>query len=107
MCGTLNDLQIDCLECPTHPIPESLTSVSPQSLKQSFLFYTWQCIYVNASLPSHPTLAFLHVHMPLLYVCLSIPAWQISSSVPFFYITYIYVLIYDTCFSHFILYDKL
>ena len=44
----------------------------------------------------------------VLCICISFPALQISSSIPFFYISHIYVLIYNICFSlsdlYFILY---
>ena len=49
-------------------------------------FYTWQCIYVNATLSIHPTLLFLHihVHVSVLYICVSFLSRQIDSSVLFF-----------------------
>ena len=44
----------------------------------------------------------------VLYICISFPALQVSSSIPFFYIPHIYVLIYSICFFlsdlYFILY---
>ena len=42
-------------------------------------------IYVNPTLPVQPTLPVpLYVHMSVLYVCVSIPALEIGSPVPFF-----------------------
>ena len=43
-------------------------------------------MYANPNLPFYPTPlpAPLHVHMSFLYICVSIPALQIGSSVPFF-----------------------
>ena len=80
-----------------------------QSVLISCLFYT-QCTYVNPNLPIHPTPASpLGIHTFVLYVCVSISALQISSSVPFFRF-HIYALIYDICFSlltYFTLYDSL
>ena len=46
---------------------------------------------------SHPVLPLLCLQV-ILYVCVSIPALQIGSSVPFSRF-HIYVLIYDICFS--------
>ena len=71
----------------------------------SYLFYTQQCINVNPNLPVHPTLGN---HKFVLYICDSISALQISSSVPFFYIPHISDIINLffslTCFT---LYDNL
>ena len=49
-----------------------------------------------------------HVHMPILYISISIPALKIGSSVHFSRF-HIYALIYDICFSlsYFPLYDRL
>ena len=81
---------------PSYP---SLPSRSPQSTELSSLrytagfqqvptscmFYTWQYTDVNPSVPGPPTLPFLCcVHMFILYICVSILALQIGSSVPFF-----------------------
>ena len=74
----------------SHPSPPFHLSVSSQSISLSFLcyteashqlFYTWQCIYVNATLSIHPLLAFCHsVHKSILYLCLSIPAIHLYST---------------------------
>ena len=56
-----------------------------QRLPTSFLINTWWCTYVSAALSVHPSLPFhLCVRKSLLYVCVSVPALQIGSSVPFF-----------------------
>ena len=46
---------------------------------------TAQCIYVNPNFLIHPTFPIPHcVHISILYICISIPALQIRSSVPIF-----------------------
>ena len=53
---------------------------------QSFLFYTWQCTYVNLNFPIHSspsTTTPLCVHISDPYIWISIPALQIGSSLPF------------------------
>ena len=45
----------------------------------------------------NPPSPFCHVHKSVLYVCVSIAALQIGSSIP--YIFYIYKLIYNICLS--------
>ena len=42
-----------------------------QQVLTSYLFYTYQCIYVNSSLPIHPTTTTPHHHFPpwCPYVC--------------------------------------
>ena len=62
-----------------------------QQVLISYLFYTYECIYVNPNLPIHPTtttrqplLSPLGVHTFVLYICVSISALQTGSSVPFF-----------------------
>ena len=55
------------------------------------LFYTWLCIFQCYS-PKMSSLSFPHcVHKSILYVCISIPALQIASSVLFFQSPYICV----------------
>ena len=50
----------------------------------SCLFYTWQCIYVSATLPIHLILTFPHcVYKSVLYVCISVHALQMGSSLLF------------------------
>ena len=72
-----------------HPTPLGL-SQSPglssvcwtQQLPMSYLFCTWQCLCFSATLvPPSPSIA---VSGSLISVCVSIPALQIGSSVPFF-----------------------
>ena len=59
----------------------------------------YMCAYANPKLPihlippSHPG-----VHRVVLYVCASLSAFQIDSSVPFSRV-YIHALMYDICFS--------
>ena len=62
-------------------------------------------MYVSASFSNlfRPPLPH-HVHMSILYVCISIPALQIGSSVPFFSISYTVVCFFLTSFT---LYDRL
>ena len=43
-----------------------------------------QGTYVSAAVSVHPLAPSLHVHKSILCVCISIPALQIGSSVPFF-----------------------
>ena len=51
----------------------------PQVLT-GYLFYMQQCKYVTLNLPTHPTSSFcLGVHKLVLYICVSISAWQTSS----------------------------
>ena len=80
---------------PLHPTTLShhrpLSSIAIESLPTRYLFYTWQCIYANATLPVHPTLPLPScVHMCILCMCVSLPALKIGQSVPFFQISYIY-----------------
>ena len=50
-----------------------------------YLFYTWQCKFPCYSFhTSHPLLPSPHVHKSILYVCFSIAALKINSSVLFF-----------------------
>ena len=68
-------------------------------LLTSPLFYIRMCICFNITLSILPTLSFPYcVHKSVLYGCVSFPAPQINSSVPFSYIpnTCVYV---DVCFS--------
>ena len=64
-----------------HRVPDWAPSVILQ-LPTSCLFYTWQCLCVDATLSICPTLFFpSHVHKSVLNTCISIPALQIGSSV--------------------------
>ena len=81
-------------EAPSHLLPShtsrlsqsiGLGSLCIQHLPMSYQFYTWRCIFVNATLSIHLTLFFPHgVHRTVLHVCISISALQIGSSVTFF-----------------------
>ena len=53
-------------------------------LPSSHLVYMWQCMSVSAILPICPPLPIPPCPMSILYSCISIPALQISSSLPFF-----------------------
>ena len=49
------------------------------------MFYPRYCIYINVTFSIRPSLFIpCSVHKPILYVCISISALQIGSSVPFF-----------------------
>ena len=69
-------------------------SWAPSSLQYvltNYLSPTWSCIYVNTNFPVRPTLYFpCGAHMSFVYICLTIPALQIVSFVPFFQIPYIW-----------------
>ena len=111
-----------CIRVPLLPGPSSHPPIppsrSPESPRLSPLYYavaptsyqfcTW-CVYVSLLLSrlSHCPLP-PHVHMSFLYVCISIPALQIGSSVLYhFSRLHTYTLIY-ICFSlsDFTLYDR-
>ena len=69
---------------PPHPGQRSAPSRAPcavQRVPTSCLFYTWWWTCISPSLPVHPTHAL--VHLLVIYICISIPALQIDSSVPF------------------------
>ena len=55
-------------------------------ISTGYLFYIWECICSHATLSILLTLSFLpcpsRVHQSVLYVCISIAALQIGSSVP-------------------------
>ena len=69
---------------PSHLGHHRALSRVPCAIQQvliSYLFYTQQCIYVNPNLPIHPTPPPpLGIHKFVLYICVSISALQISSS---------------------------
>ena len=80
---------------PPHPIPPyppPHPSRSPQSTEVSFcaaqqvpmmILHMEACIYRSQSPnSSHPPLPSSCVHTPVFYICVSIPALQIPSSVP-------------------------
>jgi len=70
---------------------DTLTSEPPE---KTTLYYTYstiyftQCtvIYVKPNFPVYPTLLtpLTHIHTSILYICVSIPALKLGSSVPFF-----------------------
>ena len=65
-----------------------------QALPTSYLFYTWQSIYVKATLSVCPTLSFMRcVHKYSFNICISLPALPIGASVPFSFIFHEYALI--------------
>ena len=67
-----------------HRAPGWVPSVI-QQLFISYLFYTWRCIYVNATFSIRPTLSLAHcVHKSIVYICFSIPSPQIGSLISFF-----------------------
>ena len=85
-----------------HYRPPRRAPCAIRQLPTSRLFYTSSCIDVSATLSALPTFPSPHcMHKSLLYVCISISALQIGSSVLFFQIPYIYIytLIYNVCFS--------
>ena len=91
---------------PPYPTPlgchtgSSWSPCAMQQLPTSHSFYIWQCTYVNAALSLHPSFPFpLCVLKSILYVCVSIPALQPGSSVPFFFKFHIYVLAYGMTFD--------
>ena len=56
----------------------------------NYLSYTQQYIYVNPDLPTYPTTpSHYGIEKLVLYICVSISAFQISASVPLFQIPYI------------------
>ena len=56
-----------------------------QQIPTGYLFYIRQCVCFSATLSVHPTFSFPHcVRKSVLYICVSIAALQISSSVLFF-----------------------
>ena len=90
-----------------HPIPPIQVVTGHRTKLPAFystfplaIYFTQQCIHVDPNLPIRPTLPFPHcVHMSVLYVCISIPALQIGSSVPFFQIPHICINIQYLFFS--------
>ena len=75
----------------THPILPGQHRVLSWALCSHYLFYTQQCIYVKPSLP--PSLLRPCVHRSMLCICISIPALELGSSVPFFYIPHTFITI--------------
>ena len=76
--------------CLDHHRTFSSVPYSIQQILVSYLFYTQQCIYVCPNLPIHLTpLSPFGNHKFVLYICDSISALQINSSLPFFQIPHI------------------
>ena len=89
---------------PTHLVhhrPPSRAPCAIQQLPTSQLFYTWQCLHVNLTLPIHPTLPFPCpcIHLFVLYVYVSTSALQIRSSMSFFQILHICINMQYSFFS--------
>ena len=73
----------------------------PRAVQQvlvSHLSHTQQCIYVHPNLPNPHSCPF-GVYKCVLYICDSISALQISSSLPFFQIPHISDIIWNLFFS--------
>ena len=77
------------LEPPSHPPLWVVTEPRAElpvytAAPTSCLFYTPSCIELRASLSIHPALSFPRwVHRFVPYACVSVPAQQLGSSVPF------------------------
>ena len=91
---------------PLHPTPlgchRALTWAPcvPQQIPTGYLLCIWWWICFSATLSVHPTLSFpCCVCKSVLYVCISIAALQIDSSILFFYIPYICINIQCLFFS--------
>ena len=79
-----------------HRASTELSSLAMQKLPGSF---THGPVYVSGTLAGRSTLSFpTRVHTSVLFVCVSIPALQTGSSVPFSRF-HTYALIYGICFS--------
>ena len=86
------------LSLPPTPLPTSHLPRSSWSTRLNSLCYTamfplaihftygyFICVYFSSTLSICPTLSFTYYDLKsILYVCVSIPALQIGSSVPFF-----------------------
>ena len=83
------------LQSPPFEFPESYSKF-PLAI-----YFTCGIVSFHVTLSIHFTLSLLpshHVHTSVLYVCFSIAALQINSSVPSFRF-HIYALAYDICLS--------
>ena len=80
---------------PTHPHrAPSWAPCATQQLPTSYLLYTWQCIYVNLTLPPPLTSYFpFCVHMSIFYICVSIPGMQTDSSEHLYHLSRFYMLL--------------
>ena len=81
------------LPLPHHRAPSKsspstqLSFCATEQLHTTYLLYTWYCIYattISQCIPAGPHLP--NVHISVLYIWVSIPALQIGSSLPLFYI---------------------
>ena len=93
---------------PGHYRAPSWAPCAGQQVPTSYLFYRWWCVYVGPTLSIHPALLFPHhacVSMSILYVCISIPALEIASSVPFFYVPHIGINMWYLLFSLWLTYS--
>ena len=77
------------ISCPPHLPPLKVVMGHqaelplPSQLPTGYLCHMWQCIYVSATLSIDSNLSFPNCdHKIVLYVCVSVPALQIGSSVP-------------------------
>ena len=96
-----------CVPIPRGPLsaPQPCPWVTPSAARSSLCcaagphsvshvaVHACQCHSPSSSHPPHPL-----IYMPVVYICISIPALETSSSVPFSRL-HRYVLIYDICFS--------
>ena len=114
-CESVVSIHISSPSWASLPPPEVVTEYwapcAIQQLPTSYLFCTWYCVHVSATLSLHTSLSLLplpHVHKSVLYVSISIPALQIGSSVAFFPRFHIYALIDNICLflTYFTLYDR-
>ena len=106
--GNGNPLQCSCLENPrdggawwaaVYGVAQSRTQLKRFSSSSSIYIYMSILISQLSLLPLLPPSLCPHV-LSLPLVCVSTPALEIGSSVPFLlHYTYIYVLIYNICFS--------
>ena len=95
------------LSPPSHSAPSNPSKVLIENpvelpvLYSSFPIYC-TCDSVNMKMllsQFRPPSPYLLVHLSILYICVSIPALELGSLVPFFSRFHIYVLIYSICFS--------
>ena len=83
-----------------HPGHQSTTpsSLCLQQLPTSYPFYTQQCPDISPNLPIHSTHT-LCVHTSISYICVSITALKMGSSVPLFQIPHTCINIWYLFFS--------
>ena len=102
------------LSLPSHPSGSSqsteLGSLAAQQVPARCLFHTWCCVYVTAALQAVHCPLPPHVHMSFLYVCISIPALKIGSSILDHFSrlqTYALIYLFFSFWLCFTLYDRL